>query len=271
MASDNTLVDMTLMDQTLPGVDIVDHTLAMQVTQSHNRPRAVALSEVKQLTALCIILDVKATGSHEIHHEVIDALHRDQKSQCVDIAVRFGAFHVGTIGNTLLFYFGYPTASDSDYRLCARTALEVISTLNKRNVLLRQTHGVEVLSGMGMHTGMVTTYADATPEGETTNIAMELARVASANQVLTTGVNQRLLDTYLEFQPQPERPVGIANRSLALHALIGERQAEAFGFLRARKNHFELVGREQQLATLQTIITRRLSETDVTHAVPYSW
>ncbi|WP_274054819.1 AAA family ATPase [Thalassomonas haliotis] len=203
------------------------------------------------------MLNVIALGDSEPDGEVVDAIHRDQKAQCIDTAIRYGAFHVGSLGNTLLFYFGYPAASDNDSRLCARTALEISSKLSQRNSLLRQNQGIEVRVHMGMHTGVVTTYADSTPEGDTANIALDLARLAEPNQVLATQSSKTLLDSYLTFQAQQALSIGVKSQPVSLYLLVGERQVEAFGFLRSNKNNHEFIGREQELLTLGQLLNAR--------------
>ncbi len=216
-----------------------------------------AMTERKQITALSLSLHIKATGDNQIDHEVADALHRDQLAQCIDIAIRFGACHVGTLAGSLLFYFGYPLVSDNDGRLCARTALEISSKINKRNVLLKQTQGLETSVKMGMNSGIVTIHADAIPDGETANIAAQLAQMAAHNQILTTPGSKRQLDAYLEFQPQSSQQVGLSNQPMPIYSLIGEHQVEAFGFLRGNKNNHQLIGREQELESLTKLVQNK--------------
>jgi TOMM system kinase/cyclase fusion protein len=217
-------------------------------------------TERKQISALCVTLNMmvsssEADDSGSVDHEVIDALHRDQKAQCIDIAVRYGAHHVGTLGDTLLFYFGYPSVSDNDSRLCARTALEISSSLHQRNALLKSKQGVEVQVKMGMHTGLVTCYAGSgSPEGDTANVAMELARVASPFQVLSSETSQQILDNYLEFSTCDARPLGVGRKTTGLYRLLGERSVEAFGFLRGKRSNVEFIGREKELAGLYRIL-----------------
>ena len=209
-----------------------------------------SLTERKQITVLCVCLDVVASGTMDVDNEVVGTLHRDQVVQCSDIAIRYGGFHVGTLGDTLLFYFGYPASSDNDTRLAARTALDIASDLAKRNVLLRQTQGIEMKARMGLHTGMVIAYADTVPEGETANIAMALARMASPGQILSSDINKKRLDTYIEFQPREQVALGILQQPQSIHALVGERQVEAFGFLRANRRGNRFIGRQSLLALL---------------------
>lgn len=208
------------------------------------------LTERKQITALCMTLRISASSESHVDIEVANALHRDQLAECVDIAVRFGGTHIATMAESLLFYFGYPLTSDNDSRLCARTALEVTSQINKRNSLLKQTQGLETQIKMGMSTGMVTIHAEAPPEGETVNIATQLAQLADANQILTTDNSKKLLESYLKFQTQPSRQVGLSNQPQPTYLLTAERQVEAFGFLRRNKNNHGLIGRDQELDSL---------------------
>ncbi|WP_022940770.1 TOMM system kinase/cyclase fusion protein [Psychromonas hadalis] len=206
--------------------------------------------ESKQITVLALCLNAKAVEGKEINHEVIDALHRDQKNQCLDTAIRYGAFHVGSLGDTQLFYFGYPAVSDNDARLCARTALDLISDLNKRNALLKMNQGIQIDIKIGIHTGLLTCYADATPEGDTANIALQLARLAGNEKILCSNISQKLLQSYIEFKPLSSQPLGVASTPIALFNLVAERHVEAFGFLRAAQNNHQFIGREKEFKSL---------------------
>jgi len=207
-------------------------------------------TERKQLTVMAVRLNVNVIQDKEIDHEVIDTLHRDQKNQCLDTAIRYGAFHVGTLGDTLLFYYGYPAASDNDARLCARTALDLISDLNKRNALLKINQGIELDIKIGIHTGLLTCYADATPEGDSANIALQLVRLAGREQILCSHTTQKILQSYIEFNPLTQQPLGVSSTSTALFNLMAERQVEAFGFLRTAQNNHRFIGREQEIDRL---------------------
>lgn len=245
--------DLVLGDDTQVLLDQTEIRNVSDYTDTHT-----LLTERKQITALCVVLNIKAMGEAVVDDEIADALYRDQKAQCIDIAVRYGAFHVGTLVDTLLFYFGYPTVSDNDSRLAGRTALEITSRLHQHNSLLKQCQGIEVLPQMGMHTGMVTNHTDTVPEGDTVNTAVGLARLAAVNQVLCSDASKMLLDTYLEFKPQKPHTMGISNHQLMLHSLAGERHVEAFGFLRSNKNNYDFTGREQELQALQQLIATNL-------------
>lgn len=213
------------------------------------------LTERKQITALSLCLNVHSVTEEPIDYEVVDALYRDQKNQCIDTAIRYGAFHVGSLGESLLFYFGYPMVSDNDIRLCARTALDIVSSLNKRNALLKVNQGIELTIRIGMHTGLVTCYADATPEGDTPNIAMQLVRKADQNQILCSDASQKLLENHIEFKPVQPCILGLDATKTPLFSLTAERQVEAFGFLRSTQRNHAFIGRERELKQLAELIT----------------
>ena len=212
-----------------------------------------AINERKQITVMCVRLSMQmleGDTSTDEEMEIIQALYQDQQAQCVDIVLRYGALHVGSLGDTMLFYFGYPHATENDSRLCARAALELLSQLNKRNSLLKVTQRAASQAQIGVHTGMVTIQGDAIPEGDTPNIAMALAHAAAANQILCTDNTRKVLESHIEFDAHDAMALGMRQQALPLAVMTGERLVEAFGFLRANQRHESFVGRDQELTAL---------------------
>lgn len=209
-------------------------------------------TQSKQITALCLSLEVDAQTEITQDPEIIDAFYRDQKAQCTDIAIRYGGFLAGEVGDTLLFYFGYPIASDNDSRLCARTALDLVSLIHKRNALLKKTQGIQTHIRLGVHTGLVHIYDDATPEGLTPNTAMQLAREANRNQILCSDNSRRLLENHVTFEPQPAKALTLLPQCEPIFSLQAERQVEAIGFLRGTRSSNSFIGRENELQSLLT-------------------
>lgn len=235
-----------------------EHIHEDQETRTNYNPKFyTGLIERKQITALSICLNIQAVAQDSLDHEVMDALHRDQKNQCIDTAIRYGACHVGSLSDSLLFYFGYPVASDNDIRLCARTALDIVSNLNKRNAILRESQGIEFEVQLGMHTGLVTCYADAIPEGDTSNIAMKLARMAGKEQILCSDLSRKMLDTHTEFKHVKTCTLGMGSEMTALYNLVAERHVEAFGFLRGKQKNHAFIGRDLELNQLSALLSSK--------------
>jgi len=235
-----------------------DHCLEYDRTQvDMGSAGFTGVTERKQITALCLSINVESVNNQLVDFEVMDALHRDIINQCMDIAIRYGAFHVGTLGDTLLFYFGYPVATDHDTRLSARTALDIISNLKQHNSLLQHTQGIIAKAQLGMHTGLITCYADAAPEGDTASIAMILARKAAPNEILCSDALKNRLDTYVEFEPASSLIIGADRQNRSLFRLTAERQVEAFGFLRNAQSDERFFGRDEQLTQLLSLLSNQ--------------
>ncbi|MBD1582869.1 TOMM system kinase/cyclase fusion protein [Pseudoalteromonas sp. S16_S37] len=224
-----------------------------------------ALTERKQLTVLAVRLSVKALNNNEKDYDVIDTVYKSQRNHLIDIATRYGAYHVGNLADTCLFYFGYPIASDNDTRLCARTALEMVGELTKRNALMQEAHGVAINAHVGIHTGVFITYANAVPEGHNANIAIALSREAGEKQILCTFESRSILDAYSEFKTYGQVQLGPIFEPVTIFNLMGERRVEAFGFMRGTRNHHELIGRHAELEQTLSIFNAHNEQTRMAH------
>ena len=216
----------------------LDETLIHEGRYSYSR-----LTERKQISVLSIILstqtiitappafDSKANKTEQnIEQDVIDTFHADQMQQCIDIAIRYGANHVGSLGDTLLFYFGYPIVSDNDSRLCSRAALEIASNLNKKNSLLKNSQGINTQVQMGMQIDLMLSLADNLPEGKAAHDAMSLCRQAQPGQILCSENVKHILEGYLNFEGLVSENLKSDTSSTnyqALYQLRGERQSRS--------------------------------------------
>jgi TOMM system kinase/cyclase fusion protein len=222
-----------------------DQTLVSDARLSFTR-----LTERKQISVLCLILTTQSvSGCNGENQDVINTFHADQMQQCIDIAIRYGANHVGSLGDTILFYFGYPTVTDSDSRLCSRTALSIASNLNNKNALLKQSQGIVSHFQMGIQTGLMLSLANNLPEGKAAHDAMALCRQAQQGRILCSENVKQLLECYLSFDAFNDRTTP-SSSDQALFLLSGERQSEAFGFLRSTRKNRAFIGREKEIEAL---------------------
>ncbi|KZN56599.1 TOMM system kinase/cyclase fusion protein [Pseudoalteromonas luteoviolacea] len=253
--------------QSFPVDTADDETIMMR--NDHDTAAAplgyTALTERKQITVLALRFSTSFTDPREHDLEVIDTLFKSQRNYCLDIATRFGAFHVGSVADISLFYYGHPTASDNDTRLCARSALEITSEISKRNALMKDAHGAQLNVHIGLHTGMFVTYANSTPEGHVANAAMTLARTAREKQILCSGETRAILDPYSEFEGYVELKLGQSYRPEPVFELKGERQVEAFGFMRGTRSNHEMVGRDKELSAAVSILNENNTNKKAVH------
>ncbi|WMN61498.1 TOMM system kinase/cyclase fusion protein [Pseudoalteromonas xiamenensis] len=222
-------------------------------------------TERKQITVLAVRFSISSINNSESDQDVLDALFKSHRGHCLDIATRFGAYHVGSLGDTSLFYFGYPTASDNDLRLCARTALEVMSDLTKRNALMREVNGSILNMHAGIHTGVFTTYANNTPEGQVANTTLALARYAECNEILCSLHARSLLEPFTEFEMHADLKLGMTSSTESVFRMVGERRIEAFGFMRGTRNNHELVGRHTEIKQMFTMLNSPNQSCRVAH------
>lgn len=216
------------------------------------------LVERKHITVLCIALQAHCIFNDGVgkvsNPEFLEAHQQEQKKQCVHIAQRFGAQYVGGLGNTLLFYFGYPVVSDNDCRLCAITALAITRHIEKQNCLLKQPQCIVSSFYIGMHSGPVTIHGQNMPEGETPNIALALAHAADSNQILCSQTTQRILESHIEFKRQNKVNLGLCKPHENSYSLIGKRVFKRYLDVSEVRQTRAFVGRKLELRKLETLL-----------------
>ncbi len=205
-----------------------------------------AYAEKKQITVLSIKLSLSLSNDSLFDMETWDAIQKDQLNLCKDTAIRFGGYIAGSLADNVLVYFGYPQVNDNDARRAGRTALDLIVQVQKRSALLNIQNGIRLSIRIGMNSGIVLSHPGQTPEGLVPNSAFNLAHCAEPNTVLVTALTKKLLDPYLEFKESSQHLLYNNNQPIQSYCLIGERQTEAFSFLRPGNADRKMVGREQE-------------------------
>lgn len=205
----------------------------------------------QQLNVLSCTLDVLATQAGAVDIEALDALQRDQLSSCIDTAMRYGGYLAGSLGNSLLFYFGYPHHAEDDARRCACTALELSSQLRRRNGVL-QARGYHMDLRVGIHAGIVHILPGHLPTGVTPTTAMQLERQAAPGEVLVSGTARQLLAAHVDFTPASGRIEKNDGSELPYYSMLGEHEADAAFLARSGPSSPPLVGRADELTLLET-------------------
>lgn len=203
-------------------------------------------SEKRQLTVLCAKLSLSISENATLDIETLEAIQKDQLHLCKDTGMRFGAHISGTMADTMIMYFGYPQVSDNDARRAGRTALELISQLQKRSALLYAQHRISIDIRVAMNSGTVLIKHKSDPEGLVTNAAFNLLYTTQPGHILVGETTKKLLDPYLEFEPFITQGFSGGNNSLTAFLLTGERPAEALSNLSLRSADQRMIGREQE-------------------------
>lgn len=155
--------------------------------------RDVADDERRQITVLACNLGMLVDEEAQYDLKELDLMHLEQLDGCLDIGTRHGGYHAGTLGDSILLYFGYPYASDNDVSRAARAASDLISAATEQNRVLGDRSSIRFEVRVGLHTGVVATRCGEAPSGVTPNTALELMRRARPGTVLASTTSCRLL------------------------------------------------------------------------------
>ncbi len=227
---------------TLPNQE--DHTLANDLVWS------VPTGEKKQLTVLCLKINIQASEKSHLNLEVLDMIQRDQLNICKDTAIRYGGFVSGCFMNNLAIYFGYPESNGTDARRAGRAALELITEVKKRSQLLHEQQGAHVSIQIGLHTGDVLVQRNRIPEGNVPNTAFDLAHNATLDNVLASPASKKILEPYLDFKRTIKDTVIGHLENGVTYQLIGERQTEALSSSYSWSTNKKMIDRDLEKARI---------------------
>ena len=184
--------------------------------------------------------------------ETADSLLANELSCCSDIALRYGGYQAGMLGDTLLFYYGYPYISDTDTRRAARTALELLASVNRRNELLRQRSSIEFALQFGLHSGMVVCKHGQTPNGITANTALLLMQNANPGHILASEPIMQVLQQYANFEQADTFVYPGSRQAQTSFNLLEEKRSEACAFDVSAYPGDRIVGRLAELKVLKS-------------------
>lgn len=156
--------------------------------------------ECRQITVLACSLGMAVGPEAQYDFKELDTMYMEQLGRCLDIVTRYGGYHAGTLGDSILIYFGYPRTTDCDVCRAVQAASRLVVTVKKQNVLVRARSGIRFEVRAGIHTGIVVHRCGEVPSGVTPNTALELMRRARPGTVLASVSSGCL----------PERHIGTA-------------------------------------------------------------
>jgi TOMM system kinase/cyclase fusion protein len=243
----NIVGDLTAHLNRAPGQ--TTQAMASAITQEYSPGQFGLAYQQQQITVLSCTLNVVTLLGADTELEVLEALQRDQLSSCSDNALRYGGHLAGSLGNSLMFYFGYPHIAEDDARRCARTALALSSQVRRRNALLAA-QGFRLDIQIGIHTGMVRILPGYLPVGITPNTALQLERLAAPASVLVSATSRKILNQHLEFGDDGQDIEKNDGERLTYFEMLGEHKAEAAFLLRSGHVAHGMIGRESELAQL---------------------
>jgi len=165
--------------------------------------------ERRQITAVCCTLSAQALKPGAADLEEIDQLLGVQQEGCVGAARRFGGHVAGALGDTVVFYFGYPTAREDDARKAAQAALAILAETRARSEAFAAERQIRIDVRVGLHTGLVVARELNDPAisglgyvmGPTPKHATRLSLLAAPNSIVLSGETRRLLRKEFLIEP----------------------------------------------------------------------
>ena len=248
---------------------------SITVARNGNRSRPMAAAGVvagerRQVTALCCSVtissdargvaagvDVSGVADEDaasVNRDALDAYAAQWLTQCSDIAIRYGGQVAGTLGDTLLFYFGYPDGIDRAARRAARAALDMVHhASHAQAVRANETEGTaawHVDIAAAIHVGTLFSQALMAPVGATQSEAVRLQRLASAGQILLSHDARRSLERHADYVATPLYFATSGAAARPVYALLGERREQVQFDSLDRGVLAPMIGRERERAVL---------------------
>jgi len=220
----------------------------------------VSGAERRQLTVMhCELAEFSTFMVQNDPEDSRDVLHSFHAS--VESTVQKFDGHIAQYRNdSLVIYFGYPTAHEDDAQRAVNASISINKLLEEQSRQLKaQSISFDLRARIGIHTGTVIIGGTDDPQkdklatGQTPDIAATLQRQAEIGSTLISEFTSRLLDGTIEFESieHPDQNPAIENQRV--YSVKGEAPSQN----RFRATHSGrlpiLRGREEEKALLTSL------------------
>ncbi len=225
--------------------------------------RSAVAGERKQVTVF--FADIKGST------ELIQALDTEQAQQLLDgtVKVMMDAVHryEGTVshvlGDGIMALFGAPIAHEDHALRACYAALALQEGMRRYAEEVRRMYGALVEVRVGLNSGEVVVrlisddlHMDYTATGQTVHLASRVEQLARAGTVLITAETLALVEGYLEVRAVGPAAVKGLDGPVELYELVGVGAARTRLQASALRGLTRFVGREAELAVIQTALER---------------
>ena len=223
-------------------------------TESAEPKSSAQAAERRHLTVMFCDLVGSTDLSVRIDPEDLSDVIRLYQQTCEQVIQRYGGFVARYMGDGLLTYFGYPTATEYDPERAVRAGLEVITAVHN----LQPGHGLTLQTRIGIASGEVVVgevvgdgpSREETVVGETPNLAARLQGISEPDTVVISGRTQRLIGGLFEYSDLGYHELKGFDKPIHAYAVTRESVVESrFEATRIGQSG-SLIGREQELHVL---------------------
>ncbi len=229
--------------------------LAANEDKTQDLPTSVARVERRLLTVFFVDLVGSTELSVSLDLEDTRAVLRCYQGACAEVITRFGGFVAKYLGDGVMGYFGWPSASEDSAEQAVRAGLELVKTVKS----LKTPVDVPLAARVGIATGLVVV-GDVIGEGasreesvigKTPNLAARLQAEAGPATVVIDSSTRRLTGKLFRIDDLGHRDLKGFNDPVPIWRVAGEASASRFEALR-NVYRTPFISRSHELKVLTT-------------------
>jgi len=210
-------------------------------------------AERKLVTVLfCDLVGSTALGDR-LDPEAFQAVLGAYFDRMRKLSESFGGIVEKFIGDAVVTVFGIPNVHEDDAERAVRCALSMHDALAGLNDTLRPRFGVELVTRIGINTGVALASPEALATGDVMNTAARLEQAAQPGEILVGRETMMLTREVVTYGSQ--RPVPVKGKPEPMQGWSAEGLAS-----RRMRPRSPFVGRGPELETLTAVIERAIRE-----------
>ena len=210
-------------------------------------------AERKLVTVLfCDLVGSTALGER-LDPEAFQAVLGSYFDRMRKLSESFGGVVEKFIGDAVVTVFGIPNVHEDDAERAVRCALAMHDALAGLNDTLRPRFGVELVTRIGINTGVALASPEALATGDVMNTAARLEQAAEPGEIIAGRETMMLTREVVTFGPP--RPLVIKGKTEPMQGW----PAESLATKRTRPRS-PFVGRSPELETLTAAVERAIRE-----------
>jgi class 3 adenylate cyclase len=217
-----------------------------------------AQGERRHLTVMFCDLVESTPLAERLDPEELAEVYAIWQDACAEAIAEHGGHISDYRGDSVLVFFGYPTAYEDGAHRAIRTALDMLRRLVSVNVQLQKLHNTTLAVRIGIHAGLVLLsdlggrfIRDQFALGETPNIAARLQALAAPDQILISGAVRSLVRGYFSFEDVGEHTLKGVSRAVSACRVVAETDARDRMQAASERGLTSFVARESEIAELR--------------------
>jgi len=210
-------------------------------------------AERKLVTVLfCDLVGSTALGDR-LDPEAFQAVLGAYFDRMRKLSESFGGIVEKFIGDAVVTVFGIPNVHEDDAERALRCALAMHDALAGLNDTLRPRFGVELVTRIGINTGVALASPEALATGDVMNTAARLEQAAEPGEILVGRETMMLTREVVSFAPP--RPVPVKGKTEPMQGWPAENIAT-----KRMRPRSPFVGRGPELETLTAVVERAIRD-----------